>query len=140
MATTSNMFLYSLTIQPPTAITQALLGQFSGTREQQIIIASGSRLSLLQPDPRQGKVNMLLSHDVFGIIRAIASFRLAGSHKGEYARPDHPHPPFLGQLVILDPHRSFGGMILVLETRGGLRTTYGPPLCAPNCAKTRLHL
>ncbi|KAK4247731.1 CPSF A subunit region-domain-containing protein [Corynascus novoguineensis] len=81
MATTSNMFLYSLTIQPPTTISQAVLGQFSGTREQQIITASGSRLSLLQPDPRQGKVNTLLSHDVFGIIRSIATFRLAGSHK-----------------------------------------------------------
>ncbi|CCC10625.1 hypothetical protein SMACR_08834 [Sordaria macrospora] len=81
MATTSNMFLYSLTIQPPTAVTQALLGQFSGTKEQQILTASGSRLTLLQPDPRQGKVNTLLSHDIFGIVRAIASFRLAGSHK-----------------------------------------------------------
>ncbi|KAK0646032.1 Pre-mRNA-splicing factor rse-1 [Cercophora newfieldiana] len=81
MATTSNMFLYSLTIQPPTTITQALLGQFSGTKEQQIITASGSRLTLLQPDPRQGKVNTILSHDIFGIIRAISSFRLAGSHK-----------------------------------------------------------
>jgi hypothetical protein len=83
MATTSNMFLYSLTIQQPTTITQALLGQFSGTKEQQIITASGSRLNLLQPDPRQGKVNTLISHDIFGIIRAISSFRLAGSHKGE---------------------------------------------------------
>ena len=81
--TTSNMFLYSLTIQPPTTITQALLGQFSGTKEQQIITASGSRLTLLQPDPRQGKVNTLVSHDIFGIIRAMAAFRLAGSHKGE---------------------------------------------------------
>jgi len=81
--TTSNMFLYSLTIQPPTTITQALLGQFSGTKEQQIITASGSRLTLLQPDPRQGKVNTIVSHDIFGIIRAMAAFRLAGSHKGE---------------------------------------------------------
>ncbi|KAH8894828.1 Pre-mRNA-splicing factor rse-1 [Thozetella sp. PMI_491] len=81
MATTSNMFLYSLTIQPPTSVTQALLGQFSGTKEQQIITASGSRLTLLQPDPRQGKVETLLSHDIFGIIRAVSSFRLAGSHK-----------------------------------------------------------
>ncbi|KAK4227715.1 Pre-mRNA-splicing factor rse1 [Podospora fimiseda] len=81
MATTSNMFLYSLTIQPPTTISQALLGQFSGTKEQQIITASGSRLTLLQPDPRQGKVNTILSHNVFGIIRSIAAFRLAGSHK-----------------------------------------------------------
>ncbi|KAK3322379.1 Pre-mRNA-splicing factor rse-1 [Apodospora peruviana] len=81
MATTSNMFMYSLTIQPPTNITQAVLGQFSGNKEQQIITASGSRLTLLQLDARQGKLNTLLSHDIFGIIRAISSFRLAGSHK-----------------------------------------------------------
>ncbi|KAJ9150815.1 Pre-mRNA-splicing factor rse1 [Pleurostoma richardsiae] len=81
MATTSNMFLYSLTLQPPTAVTQAILGQFSGTKEQQIITASGSRLSLLRPDPTQGKVVTVLSHDVFGIIRAVSSFRLAGSNK-----------------------------------------------------------
>ncbi|POS71889.1 pre-mRNA-splicing factor rse-1 [Diaporthe helianthi] len=81
MATTSNMFLYSLTIQPPSTITQAILGQFSGTKEQQIITASGSRLSLLRPDPTQGKVITLLSHDVFGIIRSVAAFRLAGSNK-----------------------------------------------------------
>ncbi|EOO02783.1 putative pre-mrna-splicing factor rse-1 protein [Phaeoacremonium minimum UCRPA7] len=81
MAATSNMFLYSLTIQPPTTIGQAILGQFSGTKEQQIITASGSRLSLLRPDPTQGKVITLVSHDIFGIIRAISSFRLAGSNK-----------------------------------------------------------
>ncbi|ROW12453.1 hypothetical protein VMCG_00773 [Cytospora schulzeri] len=81
MATTSNMFLYSLTIQPPTSVTQAILGQFSGTKEQQIIAASGSRLNLLRPDPAQGKVITLLSHEVFGIIRAISAFRLAGSNK-----------------------------------------------------------
>jgi len=86
MATTSNMFLYSLTLQPPTAVTQAILGQFSGTKEQQIITASGSRLSLLRPDPTQGKVVTVLSHDVFGIIRAVSSFRLAGSNKGEHVR------------------------------------------------------
>lgn len=83
MATTSNMFLYSLTIQPPTSVTQAILGQFSGTKEQQIIAASGSRLNLLRPDPAQGKVITLLSHEVFGIIRAISAFRLAGSNKGK---------------------------------------------------------
>ncbi|KAL5604474.1 hypothetical protein BROUX41_002443 [Berkeleyomyces rouxiae] len=81
MATTSNMFMYSLTIQPPTHITQAVLGQFSGTKEQQIATASGSRLTLLRPDPVLGKVVPLLSHDVFGIIRGLAAFRLAGSNK-----------------------------------------------------------
>lgn len=80
--TTSNMFLYSLTIQPPTAITQAVVGLFSGSKEQQILAASGSRLSLLRPDAHSGKVTTLVTQDVFGIIRSIATFRLAGSTKG----------------------------------------------------------
>lgn len=83
MATTSNMFLYSLTIQPPTNVVQAVLGQFAGTKEQLIITGAGSRLALLRPDPSQGKVITLLSHDIFGIIRSLAAFRLAGSNKGE---------------------------------------------------------
>ncbi|PSR93953.1 Pre-mRNA-splicing factor rse-1 [Coniella lustricola] len=81
MATTSNMFLYSLTIQPPSTVTQAIVGQFSGTKEQQIITACGTHLLLLKPDPSQGKVITILSHNVFGIIRSIAAFRLAGSNK-----------------------------------------------------------
>ncbi|OBT67773.1 hypothetical protein VE03_03490 [Pseudogymnoascus sp. 23342-1-I1] len=64
MATTSSMFLYSLTIQPPTVITQLR-----------------ACLSILRPDPGIGKVITLVSHDIFGIIRSIASFRLAGSTK-----------------------------------------------------------
>jgi splicing factor 3B subunit 3 len=80
--TTSNMFLYSLTLQPPAAVTQAILGQFAGTREQFIATSSGSMLSLLRPDPQQGKIVTILTHNVFGIIRGMAAFRLAGSNKG----------------------------------------------------------
>ena len=76
------MFMYSLTIQPPSYITQAILGQFAGTKEQQIITASGSRLTIHRPDPQLGKVTPILSQDVFGIIRTLAAFRLAGSSKG----------------------------------------------------------
>ncbi|KAJ5868877.1 hypothetical protein N7534_003430 [Penicillium rubens] len=81
MATTSHMFMYSLTIQPPTAITQAILGQFAGTRDQQIVTASGSKLTIHRPDPAQGKITPLFSQDVFGIIRSLAAFRVAGSSK-----------------------------------------------------------
>ena len=87
MATTSHMFMYSLTIQPPTAITQAILGQFAGTKEQQIVTASGSKLTIHRPDPTQGKVTPLFSQDVFGIIRSLAAFRLAGSSKGMLCFP-----------------------------------------------------
>jgi splicing factor 3B subunit 3 len=80
------MFMYSLTIQPPTAITQAILGQFAGTKEQQIVTASGSKLTIHRPDPTQGKLTPLYSQDVFGIIRSLAAFRLAGSNKGMFLR------------------------------------------------------
>ena len=83
MATTSSMFMYSLTIQPLTSITQAILGQFAGTKEQQIVSASGSRLTIHRPDPTQAKITTVLSQDVFGIIRTLAPFRLAGSNKGK---------------------------------------------------------
>ncbi|EED21112.1 nuclear mRNA splicing factor, putative [Talaromyces stipitatus ATCC 10500] len=81
MATTSNMFMYSLTIQNPTAVTQAILGQFAGTKEQQIVTASGSKLTIHRPDAAQGKVTPIYTQDVFGIIRSLAAFRLAGSNK-----------------------------------------------------------
>jgi len=91
------MFMYSLTIQPPSAITQALVGQFTGAKDQQIVMASGSRLTLMtletEKDKQIGKTVHLLTHDVFGIIRAISSFRLAGSHKGELARLPHSTIP-----------------------------------------------
>src|ERR1700753_117428 len=83
MATPSSMFMYSLTIQPPTAISQAILGQFSGTKEQQIVTACGSRLTLHKPDATQGKITPVLSHDIFGIVRGLAAFKLAGSNKGK---------------------------------------------------------
>ncbi|KAL1637871.1 pre-mRNA-splicing factor rse1 [Neofusicoccum ribis] len=81
MATTSNLFMYSLTIQPPTAVHQAILGQFAGTKEQQIITACGSRLILHRADAQAQRITPVLTHDVFGIIRALAAFRLAGSSK-----------------------------------------------------------
>lgn len=84
MSGNSNMFLYSLTVLQPSSITQAILGAFSGKKQQEIIVAQGSRLSLLRPDPTQGKVHSVLTHDVFGIIRCLAAFRLAGSSKGTF--------------------------------------------------------
>lgn len=121
MATTSHMFMYSLTIQPPTAVTQAILGQFAGTRDQQIVTSSGSKLTIHRPDPAQGKITPLFSQDVFGIIRSLAAFRVAGSNKGMPLFYIHPlSAPLRGQL---SDSPSFLGSAVLLRTnplRGGL--------------------
>lgn len=135
MATTSNMFLYSLTIQPPSTVTHAIVGQFSGTKEQQIMTACGTRLTLLKPDPAQGKVVTILSHDVFGIIRSIAAFRLAGSNKGKLSQLLRIRS-YCGLLVIQSrPARSLPaanmiGVCLSLYGGSSLRTKLSLTPCA----------
>lgn len=117
MATTSHMFMYTLTIQPPTAVTQAILGQFAGTREQQIVTASGSRLTIHRPDPTQGNITPLFSQDVFGIVRSLAAFRLAGSNKGMFL---YPCLAFQDQL---SDSSSFPGSTMLPRQSGPLKWT-----------------
>lgn len=76
------MFMYSLTLKPPTATHQAIVGQFTGTNTQQILTVSGSRLTLKQPDHLTATITDIVTHDCFGIIRKLAAFRLAGAAKG----------------------------------------------------------
>ncbi|KAK9385214.1 CPSF A subunit region-domain-containing protein [Lipomyces mesembrius] len=77
----SAISLYSLTLVPPSAITSSIVGQFSGRRQQEIITASGSRMQLFRFDPSAGRLVLITSTEVFGIIRTIKPFRVAGSSK-----------------------------------------------------------
>lgn len=81
------MHLYNLTLQGPTSVTQAIVGNFSGARHQEIIVARGTRLELFRPDASSGKMTSLLSHDVYGSVRSLVAFRLTGGSKGELLAP-----------------------------------------------------
>ncbi len=76
------MHLYALTLQKASCITQAIHGNFSGTKQQEIVVGRGKTLELLRPDPNSGKLHSLLSVEVFGLVRAISPFKLTGSSKG----------------------------------------------------------
>ncbi|KAH7108281.1 CPSF A subunit region-domain-containing protein [Auriculariales sp. MPI-PUGE-AT-0066] len=91
------MHLYNLTLQAASASPQAIVGNFSGQRHQEIIVSRGTRLELLKPDPATGKLASVLTHDVFGSIRSLAVFRLTGGVK-DYAIVGSDS----GRIVILD--------------------------------------
>ena len=74
------MFLYSLTLQQATGIVCATYGNFTGGKTQEIVVARGKVLDLLRPDDN-GKLQTLLSVEIFGAIRSLAQFRLTGSQK-----------------------------------------------------------
>ncbi|KAK7203682.1 CPSF A subunit region-domain-containing protein [Myxozyma melibiosi] len=76
-----SMYLYALTLVPPSAVTASIIGQFSGQRSQEIIIAEGSNLHLYKPDANAGKLVPLVSYNLFGVVRTIVPFRVAGASK-----------------------------------------------------------
>lgn len=78
------MYLYNLTLQKATGITHAVHGNFSGSKQQEVLISRGKTLELVRPDSNTGKVHTILSTEVFGCIRSLMSFRLTGGTKGNY--------------------------------------------------------
>ncbi|KAH9869934.1 hypothetical protein J1614_006855 [Plenodomus biglobosus] len=81
MTSFSTMSLYALTVKPPSATQDAISGDFLGNGKQQILTVNGSRLALLEVSRRQKGFQELYSQDVFGIVRRIAKFRIAGGTK-----------------------------------------------------------
>jgi len=75
------MSLYALTVKQPSATQDAISGDFLGNGKQQILTANGSRLAILEVSRRQKGFQELYSQDVFGIVRRIAKFRIAGGTK-----------------------------------------------------------
>ena len=80
------MKLYNLTLQRPGGITHLIHGNFSGPKQQEIVVSRGCVLEVLKPDPSTGKIHTLLTCNVFGIIRAIHPIRLTGSNRGKWNR------------------------------------------------------
>ncbi|KAI9442521.1 mono-functional DNA-alkylating methyl methanesulfonate N-term-domain-containing protein [Lactarius indigo] len=91
------MHLYNLTLQHPTASPEAIVGNFSGAKQQEIIVSHGTRLQLLRPDAQTGKISTIIATDIFGSIRSLATFRLTGGTK-DYAIVGSDS----GRVVILD--------------------------------------
>lgn len=99
MSTSSSpsLHLYSVTLQKPTAFVKSIVGQFSGKASQEIVVIRGSYLELYRIDKVSEKILLLLSYNLFGTLRSIAPFRIAGSSKDHIIITSDS-----GRVVILD--------------------------------------
>ena len=52
----AQLFGYALTLLPPSATNAAIVGQFSGQKQQEVLASHGSRLELLRMDTSTRKV------------------------------------------------------------------------------------
>ena len=77
------MHLYDFKLQQATAYSHAVIGNFSDTKQQEIIACRGdTALEVLQLDPNSGKLYSALVHECFGVVRALQPVRLTGGTKG----------------------------------------------------------
>ncbi|PVV05044.1 hypothetical protein BB560_000437 [Smittium megazygosporum] len=75
------MHLYNLELQSPTAIENAVIGHFSGKREQELLLGKNDRLEIWKLDQKSGKLACIHSENLFGKIRTAIPFRLTGGTK-----------------------------------------------------------
>jgi splicing factor 3B subunit 3 len=82
------MHLYSVTLQRAGAITQAIVGSFTGqtvkgskTKAQEILVSRGKMLELYKFDADTQQLVSIYAQDVFGIIRSIQPYRFSGGNK-----------------------------------------------------------
>eukprot|EP00922_Rhytidocystis_sp_ex-Travisia-forbesii_P054171 GHVS01080361.1.p1 GENE.GHVS01080361.1~~GHVS01080361.1.p1 ORF type:complete len:1235 (-),score=154.80 GHVS01080361.1:223-3927(-) len=88
--------LYSLSLQRSTAVVGAVHGSFSAPRVQELIVSHSRSIELLRPDD-QGKLHSILLSEVFGVVRSMATFRLAGGSRDYLVIGSDS-----GRLVVLD--------------------------------------
>ncbi|PIA19760.1 hypothetical protein COEREDRAFT_30940, partial [Coemansia reversa NRRL 1564] len=76
------MFLYTLTLNAPSVISHAEVGQFSGGKRQELaIVRHQQHLELCTVDTSSGQMSIEHSQNMFCRIRSIAAIRLPGGSK-----------------------------------------------------------
>ena len=110
------MFLYHLTIQPPTAIQHSLTGNFTGTSStssELCLIRGTMMLEVLRLDASTGKMVSIAMVNTFSVLRGIDKMRLAGQDKGNHDDEIHFAICFVDLLVL----GSDSGVMVVLELK-----------------------
>ncbi|WIA12061.1 hypothetical protein OEZ85_012138 [Tetradesmus obliquus] len=107
------MFLYNLTLSRPSGIQCAIYGNFSAPKAQEIVVSRGRVLELIRPGDN-GRLQVLLSTDVFGVIRSLAAFRLTGAQR-DYVLVGSDS----GRLVILDYNKERNAFVKVHQETFG---------------------
>lgn len=76
------MFLYNLTLQRPTSIHLSVIGSFCASKRQELVVARGTFIEMYALDNATGKLSLLFSQNVFGMVRSLLAFKLVGTEKG----------------------------------------------------------
>ena len=75
------MYLYSVTLNQTSAISQSIYGSFTGPNQHELVVSKGKVLEIYRPHEATGSLDLFYRQEVFGLIRQITPFRLMGMQK-----------------------------------------------------------
>ncbi|ODQ58395.1 hypothetical protein WICANDRAFT_57231 [Wickerhamomyces anomalus NRRL Y-366-8] len=119
MSLDASICLYNLTLQKQSASINSCVGNFSGKKSQEIITATSNSLTVYKPDVDTGKLVNVLTTQIFGIIRSVANFKIAGAGKDYLAVTSDS-----GNLSILEldlPNGQFNALFNEPYHKSGIR-------------------
>jgi len=112
------LHLYNFILQTPGAITQAVFGNFTHPKAQEIVLARNSHLELVRPDDETGRLQSVCFQPIFGTVRSLETIRLPGEKK-DYVVVGSDS----GKLVILHYDEKANSLVAVANE------TYGKSGC-----------
>lgn len=115
-----SLYLYNLTLRPPSVAPKSIAGQFSGEkRTQELVLATASTIELYRPNAETGKVTKVMAQKAFANIQNVDTIRLTGTQKDLLVVTSDS-----GKLVILeykDATSSFVPLVQEPHSKNGLR-------------------
>lgn len=106
------MYLYNVTLQPPTCVQHVISGNFSSAKAKEFVVARERVLELFRVDGAK-RLLSVSSQQIFGVVRAISPFRLTGGNR-DYVVVGSDS----GRIAILEYKESEGFVQVHLETFG----------------------
>ena len=89
-------------------------GSFSEEQVDEIVVAKGKILELLRPDAQTGKIEVIGSCEVFGLIRSLLTFRLMGMQRDFLVIGSDS-----GRMVIVEWNKQKGKFVKVVQETFG---------------------
>lgn len=124
-----SLFLYNLTLQPPSLAHKSLVGQFSGQKKtQELVLATSTTIEIYRPDTEKGKLRKLMVQHAFAIVQNIDKIRLTGTQKDLLIITSDS-----GKVVVAEFNEALSKFVPIVQephSKNGLRrVTPGEYLC-----------
>lgn len=112
------MHLYSLTLCGATAINLSCSGSFTVPKVDEICVAKGKVIEIMRVDADSGKLEVIYTQEMFGLVRSMLAFRLIGMSKDFLVIGSDS-----GRIVILDYDKNTNKFVKIHQE------TYGKTGC-----------